>query len=99
MMRTVLSAKPTARKRDLCSPAGTFASAIHTASDGISLRSVYSLSCPVYKPTFCITEKQELQLHLNITFLCIHTQRIIELSNIISFRRKRQIGLRGQMIC
>jgi hypothetical protein len=57
MIRTVLSAKPTARKRDLCSPAGTFASAIHTASDGISFRSVYSLSCPVYKPTFHITEK------------------------------------------
>jgi hypothetical protein len=69
MMRTVLSAKPTARKRHLCSPGGTFASAIHTASDGISLRSVYSLSCPVCKQTSTLYKRQQLHMHLNSTLM------------------------------
>ena len=47
MILTVSSARPTARKRLLCSPAGTRPSAMHTTSDDISLRSVYSFSWPV----------------------------------------------------
>jgi len=78
MMRTVLSAKPTARKRHLCSPGGTFASAIHTASDGISFRSVYSLSCPVCKQTSTLYKTQQLhnELKHHINFSSEHTQVI-----------------------
>lgn len=47
MIRTVLSESPTAKKRDLCSPAGTLARAIQITSLGISLRSVYSFNWPV----------------------------------------------------
>ena len=43
---TVLSLSPTARNFDLCSPTGTVPSAMHCTSDDISLRSVYSFSCP-----------------------------------------------------
>lgn len=46
---TVLSDKPTARKRHLCSPTGTLPKAIHTTSDDISFLSVYSFNCPVCK--------------------------------------------------
>lgn len=45
----MLSAKPTAKKRDLCSPDGTLAKAIQTTSAVISLRSVYSFNWPVYE--------------------------------------------------
>lgn len=46
MIRTVLSTNPTARKRERCSPGGTFAKLMHTTSADISFLSVYSLSCP-----------------------------------------------------
>ena len=47
MILTVSSAKPTAKNLDRSSPRGTDASAMHTTSDNISLRSVYSFSWPV----------------------------------------------------
>lgn len=47
MILTVSSARPTAKKRHLCSPTGTRPKAMHTTSDDISLRSVYSFSWPV----------------------------------------------------
>lgn len=46
MIRTVLSIRPTAKKRDRCSPGGTLARLIHTTSADISFLSVYSFSCP-----------------------------------------------------
>lgn len=49
MILTVLSDKPTARKRHLCSPTGTLPRAMHTTSEDISFLSVYSFNCPVYK--------------------------------------------------
>lgn len=47
IIRTVLSASPTARNLDLCSPGETRPRAMHTTSEDISFRSVYSFSCPV----------------------------------------------------
>lgn len=44
MIRTVLSAKPTAKNHERCSPAGTVPRAMHITSEGIFRRSVYSLS-------------------------------------------------------
>ena len=44
IIRTVSSAKPTAKNLDLNSPSGTDAKAIHTTSASISFRSVYSFS-------------------------------------------------------
>lgn len=49
MIRTVLSTSPTARKRERCSPGGTFARLMHTTSADISFRSVYSFSWPDYR--------------------------------------------------
>ena len=46
MIRTVLSARPTAKNRDRCSPDGTLAKAMQMTSADISFLSVYSLSCP-----------------------------------------------------
>ena len=46
---TVLSARPTARNRDRCSPGATVPRLMHTTSADISLRSVYSLSCPDWR--------------------------------------------------
>lgn len=46
MILTVLSMRPTAKKRDRCSPGGTLARLIHTTSADISFLSVYSFSCP-----------------------------------------------------
>lgn len=46
MIRTVLSASPTARNRERCSPGGTLARLMHTTSADISFRSVYSFSWP-----------------------------------------------------
>ena len=50
MMRTVLSAKPTAKNLDLCSPEGTLAKAIQITSADMSFLSVYSFNCPDFKP-------------------------------------------------
>lgn len=47
MMRTVLSASPTARNRERCSPGGTLARLMQTTSADISFLSVYSFSWPV----------------------------------------------------
>lgn len=47
MIRTVLSARPTAKNRERCSPVGTLANDMQMMSADISLRSVYSLSWPV----------------------------------------------------
>ena len=49
MILTVLSASPTARNRDLCSPEGTLARAMHTTSADMSFRSVYSFNWPAWK--------------------------------------------------
>ena len=46
MIRTVLSANPTAKNLDLCSPEGTLAKAIQITSADISFLSVYSFNCP-----------------------------------------------------
>ena len=44
MIRTVLSANPTAKNLDLCSPEGTLAKAIQITSADISFLSVYSFN-------------------------------------------------------
>jgi hypothetical protein len=41
---TVLSASPTARNLDRCSPTGTLARAMQTTSQDMSFRSVYSFN-------------------------------------------------------
>lgn len=46
MMRTVLSASPTARNLERCSPGGTLARLMQTTSADISFLSVYSFSWP-----------------------------------------------------
>jgi hypothetical protein len=46
MILTVLSANPTARNLDLCSPTGTLAKAMQMTSQDMSFLSVYSFSCP-----------------------------------------------------
>ena len=48
MILTVLSANPTARNLDLCSPDGTLARAIQITSADISFLSVYSFNWPDY---------------------------------------------------
>lgn len=47
IIRTVSSVKPTAKKRDICSPEGAFANAIQRTSEFISFRSLCSFKCPV----------------------------------------------------
>lgn len=76
-MRTVLSERPTARKRHRCSPDGTRPIAMQTTSFDISLLSVYSLSWPdgsISKytsspPVRAITTCLWLTAHLTMTFL------------------------------
>lgn len=63
MTLTVLSERPTARNLDLCSPGVTRPMPIQITSDFISLRSVYSFSCPVCG----VKGKKDM-----VTFISIH---------------------------
>ena len=48
MMRTVWSARPTAKNLERCSPGGTVPKLMQTISAAISFLSVYSFNCPLY---------------------------------------------------
>lgn len=63
MIRTVLSASPTARNRERCSPGGTLARLIQTTSADISFLSVYSFSWPDWKQLNETTEATVLLIN------------------------------------
>lgn len=73
IMRTVLSAKPTVKNRDLSSPSGISLRLIHSTSAGSSRRSVYSFSWPVWK---------------GIAFKYCKKINIIKVFNIVTFLMK-----------
>ena len=68
MILTVLSARPTARNRVLCSSLGTLLSAIQITSANISFLSVYSFTLHFW---FFVYSKIEIYVQFWIKVLCI----------------------------